>query len=212
MNSGQRLRGRGAQGLRMDPTAIVTAKRKDRDRLVDTIVLAFARDPVMRWANPEPHRYLTHFRSFAKASCERAFEHGSAHHTADFSGADVWLPPGIELDQEAMGQELEKTFEPARLKVVFAIFEEMGRYHPTEPHWYLWMIGVDPAKQGLGYGKALLRHALERIDREGATAYLENSNPANTRLYEQHGFEVVGTVKVADAPLILPMLRRPGGN
>ena len=192
----------------MDTSAITVAKRKDRDRLVDTMVLAFARDPVMRWGQPEPHRYLTFFRSFTKVSCGRAFEHDSAHHIPDFSGAAVWLPPGIELDAEAVVGVLEKTLEANRLKVAFAMLEQMERFHPSEPHWYLWMIGVDPAKQGRGYGKALLRYALDRIDREGAPAYLENSNPANTGLYEQHGFEVIGTIQVDDAPPVLPMLRR----
>ena len=192
----------------MNTSVVVTAKGEDQDRLVDTIVLAFARDPVERWAHPEPHRYLTHFRSYTKASCGRPFEHASAHHTPDFSGAALWLPPGIELDQEAVVGVLERTLEPERLKVAFAIFEQMGRFHPAEPHWFLWMIGVDPAKQGRGYGKALLRYALDRIDREGTAAYLENTNPANTRLYEQHGFEVIGIIQVDDAPPVLPMLRR----
>lgn len=192
----------------MNTSTVATTKGQDQDRLVDTMVLAFARDPVMRWAYPEPHRYLTHFKSFTKASCGRAFEHDSAHHTPDFSGAALWLPPSIELEAEALVGVLERTLESKRLKTTLAILEQMGRYHPAEPHWYLWMIGTDPAKQGRGYGKALLRYALDRIDREGIVAYLENSNPANTRLYEQHGFEVIGTIQVDDAPPILPMLRR----
>jgi ribosomal protein S18 acetylase RimI-like enzyme len=191
----------------MNMPAAVTAKGKDKDRVVDAIVLAFARDPVMRWGYPEPHGYLEHFKSFAKVSCGRAFEHDSAHQISDFSGAAVWLPPGVELDQDAMVGQLERTLDGQRLKVVFAMLEQMGRYHPAEPHWYLWMIGVDPAKQGRGYGKALLRYALNRIDQQGIPAYLENSNPANTGLYEQHGFQVLGTVQVADAPPVLPMLR-----
>lgn len=192
----------------MNTSAVVIAKGEHKDRLIDTMVLAFVRDPVMRWGNPEPHKYLTDFRSLTKASGGRAFEGGSAHHTADFSGAALWLRPGIEMDAEAVVAVLEKTLEPERFKTALKIFEQMGPYHPAEPHWYLWMIGVDPAKQGRGHGKALLRYALDRIDKEGATAYLENSNPMNTRLYEQHGFEVVGKIQVDDAPLILPMLRR----
>jgi ribosomal protein S18 acetylase RimI-like enzyme len=83
----------------------------------------------------------------------------------------------------------------------------MGRYHPVKPHWYLPLIGVDPLAQGRGYGSALLRDALELIDREGQAAYLESTNPVNLPLYQRHGFEVVGIIRVGDAPPVIPMMR-----
>ena len=39
------------------------------------------------------------------------------------------------------------------------------------------MIGVDPAKQGNGYGSALMKHALAQCDAEGKLAYLESVEP-----------------------------------
>ena len=85
----------------------------------------------------------------------------------------------------------------------------MAKYHPAEPLWYLPLIGVDPAHQNHGVGGALLRHALERVDREKHLAYLESSNPANIPLYERHGFEVIGTIQVGDAPPLTPIIRQP---
>jgi ribosomal protein S18 acetylase RimI-like enzyme len=85
----------------------------------------------------------------------------------------------------------------------------MARYHPDGPHWYLPMIGVDPARQGRGYGAALMRHATQIFDRDGAVAYLESSNARNIPLYQRHGFEVLGTVQVGSSPEIVPMLRMP---
>jgi ribosomal protein S18 acetylase RimI-like enzyme len=90
---------------------------------------------------------------------------------------------------------------------VFAVFEHMGRYHPSQPYWYLPLIGVDPVHQRKGYGSALLRHALLQCDRDHAPAYLESTNPANIRLYERHGFEVLDTIQVRSSPPIFPMLR-----
>jgi len=37
---------------------------------------------------------------------------------------------------------------------VFTLFEEMAKCHPSGPHWYLPLIGVDPAHQGLDFGAA----------------------------------------------------------
>jgi ribosomal protein S18 acetylase RimI-like enzyme len=90
------------------------------------------------------------------------------------------------------------------------VFEQMGQYHPDEPHWYLPLIGVDPAQQGKGYGSALLKHAFRLCDEDGTSAYLESSNPENIPLYRRHGFEVLGTIQVGSAPPITPMLRRAG--
>ena len=85
----------------------------------------------------------------------------------------------------------------------------MAKYHPDEPHWYLPLIGVDPAQQGKGLGDALMRHALVRCDRAGQPAYLESSNPRNISLYRRHGFEELGTIQAGSSPALVPMLRRP---
>ena len=55
-------------------------------------------------------------------------------------------------------------------------------------------IGVDPARQGLGIGRTLLRQMLDVADREAAQVVLDvrtDNVPART-LYEAHGFEIVG--------------------
>ena len=85
----------------------------------------------------------------------------------------------------------------------------MERYHPAEPHWYLWTLGVDARTQGRGVGSAVLRHTLARIDEAGAVAYLEASDPKNVPFYERHGFEALGIIEVADIPPLVPMIRRP---
>src|SRR5690606_16223847 len=88
-----------------------------------------------------------------------------------------------------------------------AVFEQMARYHPQAPHWFLPFIGVDPLQQGKGYGAALMRHALVPYDRDGSMAYLESSNSRNLPLYERYGFELLGTIQVGTSPPIFPMLR-----
>ncbi|HYX02137.1 MAG TPA: GNAT family N-acetyltransferase, partial [Reyranella sp.] len=82
-------------------------------------------------------------------------------------------------------------------------------YHPREPHWYLPLLGVDPARQGQGLGARLLDYANDMFDHDGVVAYLESSNPRNIGLYQRHGFEVLGTVQVGGSPVITPMRRNP---
>ena len=85
----------------------------------------------------------------------------------------------------------------------------MAAYHPDGPHWYLPMIGVNPAHQSKGLGAALLRQALERCDREGLPAHLESTNPRNISLYMRHGFVAVGEIQAGSSPTMVPMLRQP---
>jgi ribosomal protein S18 acetylase RimI-like enzyme len=89
------------------------------------------------------------------------------------------------------------------------VSERMARHHPSEPHWYLPLIGVVPAHRGKGVGDALMRHALAACDRDGLPAYLESTNPRNITLYERHGFERIASIQSGSSPIIVPMLRKP---
>ncbi len=191
-------------------SGVLSIAPADLDRAVGVIVLAFSGDPAARWTYPEPQQYLTHFPAIVRAFGGKAIDHGTGQHLSGFTGAALWLPPGVLPDEEALEGALRASVAPSLLAEVFAVFERMGSYHPAEPHWYLPLIGVDPAQQGQGHGSALLRHMLSRCDREHAPAYLESSNPANIPLYQRHGFEVVDTIQVGSSPPIFPMLRPAG--
>src|SRR5690606_3625285 len=157
-------------GGRMTPPAIRTTTAADADRATDTIVLAFAGDPMLRWCWSEPSRYLTAIRPFIRAFAGASFDHGSAWCSDDFVGAALWLPPGVGSDDDALVGLLQATVPATQLDDVFGVVEQMGKYHPREPHWYLPLIGVDPAFQNRGIGSALLALALARCDAEGLPA------------------------------------------
>jgi GNAT superfamily N-acetyltransferase len=81
--------------------------------------------------------------------------------------------------------------------------------HLREPHYYVRDIGVLPDMQGHGLGGALLGPTLERCDREGLPAYLEASSERSAALYERHGFQLTGELRVGGSPPLRLMLRRP---
>lgn len=187
---------------------IQTASPSDENAIAAVVVLAFSTDPAARWALPDPNQYLEHFPSFVKAFAGNAFAHDSAYYVEGFAGVALWLPPGIHPDEDAMNSLLQLT-SPQMQKDGPAVFEQMARNHPKEPHWFLPFIAVDPTHQGQGHGSALMKHALGPCDRDHVLAYLESSNPKNIPLYERHGFELLGTIQVGTSPPIFPMLRKP---
>lgn len=173
------------------------------------IVAAFITDPLARFAWPEPHRYLEAMPRAVREFAGGSFDHGTADVTVGLRGVGLWLPPGVGPDGEALEKVFRDTAEPAHLDDLLGTFEKMGEWHPEAPHFYLPIIGVEPYAQGHGLGAALLRHATARSDAAGLMSYLESSNPRNISLYERHGFEKMGEIRVGAGPLLTPMLRQP---
>jgi ribosomal protein S18 acetylase RimI-like enzyme len=191
----------------MTTPIVKTVTASDEAPTIDVVVLAFSADPGARWTWPDPQQYLRHFSSFVKAFGGKAFTHRSAYYVDGYAGAALWLPPDVHPDENVLITLLQRTAPEQIQKEIFAVFEQMGRYHPSQPHWYLPLIGVDPFQQGKGFGSALMQHALLQCDRGHAPAYLESTNSANIPLYERHGFKVLDTIQVGSSPPIFPMLR-----
>jgi ribosomal protein S18 acetylase RimI-like enzyme len=191
----------------MKTATVRTVTTVDTDRVVGVIAVAFVADPAMRWFYPDPHQYLASFPMLVRAFGQKAFEHGWAHEIADFAASALWLPPGVRADETVLRQVIQSTVDSERVPQLFETLGQLGRYHPTEPHWYLPFIGVDAPRQGRGLGSALLRHALEQVDQKHRRAYLETATPRNIWLYEHHGFELVGRVEGPSAPTLFPMVR-----
>ena len=193
----------------MATSTIKSATTSDELLTIDLVVRAFSEDPVVRWIFPDLDIYESSFPELVRAFSGRAFENNSAYIVEGFFGAALWLAPNVHPDEPTAMDRLRLTVPESNQQDVFAVFEQMGGFHPDEPHWYLPLIGVDPEHQGQGHGSALMKHALIPCDRENKLAYLESSNPRNVPLYEKYGFEVLGTIQVGASPPIIPMLRKP---
>jgi ribosomal protein S18 acetylase RimI-like enzyme len=193
----------------MSAIQVHAASDREQQVVIDVMTLAFSTDPMARWAYPNPQTYLAIWPEMIKAFGSDGFAHGTVHLVNGGGAAAMWLPPGVQPDSERL-EALTGQHAPLERQADMAhVFEQMGKFHPEEPCWYLPLIGVDPTAQGRGYGSALLRYALEHVDRTGAPAYLESSNPRNVALYERHGFKILGRVQAGSSPTIVPMLRRP---
>ena len=181
----------------------------DRRRGVAALTLAFAADPIMRWAWPDPYQYATYWPKIAEAYGGRAFDYGTAHVLENFAAVALWLPPGAESDEAALGEVIAESCGDQILRDLDAVFEQMAHFHPAGELWFLPLIGVDPVAQGRGLGSALLRHGLAACDRDGLPAYLEATSPRNRALYERHGFRVIDVIQAGSSPPMWAMLREP---
>jgi GNAT superfamily N-acetyltransferase len=138
---------------------------------------------------------------------------GEVYTTSDGVAAALWSPPGRWQPRPesmlAVGSEFLDVLG-RNVKRAARMSECMMGAHPTEPHWYLGILGTHPDWQRRGIGGALLKPILARCDAEGLPAYLESSKEANIAFYRQFGFEVTGKLALPDrGPTLWPMWRAP---
>ena len=161
--------------------------------LAPALAAAFAGDPPMAHLVPGRHREHLLRRYFAEVLGQIYLPRGETWMSEDPVGAAVWVEPGrwpldVRESRPVLGTLL-RTFgrHPVRALASVNVIE---RGHPTDPHWYLDYIAVDPAAHGRGTGSALLAPVLERCDSERVPAYLNAGSLRSRELYRRHGFEV----------------------
>jgi len=177
------------------------------DQAIATLVLAFGIDPVARWIYPDALQYSLHTPRLFQALGASSFEAQTAVRSRDGLGVALWLPPDVHSDDQQLETVVAESVASERQAEVNAVFERTEYYRPTEPHWYLSLIGVKGMHRNKGCGTALIEHGLRQCDREHRPAFLWSSNRRNTSLYERHGFEVVDTIQVGSSPAVFPMVR-----
>ena len=194
---------------RLDPAeldmAVVTTSRAFWP---DPLFGHFARDLV------QEHRILP---TFLGAMLRDAAEHGEvwiARCAGAVAGSASWLQPGTMPRPRARENRITRACASALLtgrnrRSGLKLLAEVERRHPTEPHWYLPLLGIDPKWQGRGLGGALLQIKLDECDREVLPAYLETQKPENVPYYERFGFVVTELIELPDTPPIWLMWRDP---
>jgi GNAT superfamily N-acetyltransferase len=195
----------------MEMPKVKTATMDEQDKCLAILKLAFSSDPFVRWIFPEASRYLQHIDAMTMVIAGAAFKAEAAHYIEDLSGAAMWLPPGVENDEEETGKFLASIdFSDEMMESMVNMMEEMDKYHPhNDPCWYLGSLGADCFRQGQGRGSLLMKEVLPRCDADGVLAYLESSSPQNIPFYQRHGFEVMGEIWIGQPLAFTPMIREP---
>lgn len=208
-----------ARDARTQAAAPNIATMRDLPLVAATLADAFQNDPVVRWWMREDSGLPAALSRVHTFLASEDIPKGHVYFTADGRAAAQWSPPGPPEPPMSFWQQLilfPRLVQNASFRKIgriLKLIQMMDAHHPKEPHFYLFMLGVRQDSQGAGLGSTLLAACLERVDAAGMPAYLENSNPKNTRLYERHGFVARGEGRAApDAPPMLFMWREKRGG
>jgi GNAT superfamily N-acetyltransferase len=189
--------------------AVRPAEPADAQALAAPLARAFHDDPVTVWANPSERTRIRRTERFFLGRMRALLPHDLSHVAGDARGAAIWSPPDAwQMGLRELLHDLP-AFLSWRTPRVLRGMHEVERRHPTEPHYYLAILGVDPPAQGDGLGSALLQPMLRRCDGEGVGAYLETATERNVRFYARHGFRVTDEVRLPDGPAMWLMWRDP---
>jgi ribosomal protein S18 acetylase RimI-like enzyme len=194
---------------------VVVRKAEGPDTWPLSIALAraFEDDPVMTWLLPDRRQQRRLPTLFELELKYLHLPHDEVYTTAEVSGGALWAPPGKwQTSPLSLLRALPQLVFAlsTRIPITLRTIAKVEKVHPRDPHWYLAVLGTDPAWQGKGVGSALLAPVLERCDKTETPAYLESSKESNISFYRRHGFEVTGTIDLPrGGPRVWPMWREP---
>lgn len=181
-----------------DPSTPIPLSTAQAVKAGDLLGRAFTDDPLMSFWLPDPsqrHRYVPLMMRFVARYCRLR---GLVEIGPEENGAACWMPPG-EVEYH-FGSLLRSGWLPipfrsglrnySRMYANDAFMHSIRLRACPGPHWYLWVLGVEPGFQGQGIGSRLLSNGLERVDSHHLPCYLDVNNPRNIPLYQRFGFEV----------------------
>jgi ribosomal protein S18 acetylase RimI-like enzyme len=176
---------------------ITVAGPADRQRIVDCLVAAFPRDPVLRFLFPDD--YPRQAAAFFGYLFDKRVNKGTVWAVGGIAAA-IWEPPsggddpadGIDLPADA-GARMKEYDDAVHAAL------------PDEPFWYLGVLGTRPEAAGRGLGRALMAEGLRRAAEDGLPAFLETSKPENVGFYRRAGWEVAAEF---DEPLHTWVMRQ----
>ena len=186
-----------------DPTLtnIRAARADDIDALAALLTRAFAEDPVLDWFLRPWSRTRAAEQFFAQILAD-ALPHGGVRVDETESACAIWLPPEVPSASASIWAALRhqiwlmQVASPLRLTRLKAVIELSQEIHPTEPCYYLSIIGSVPEARGSGRASALMSDMLSGADAAGMPAFLETADAANIGYYERFGFEVTGQAQL----------------
>jgi GNAT superfamily N-acetyltransferase len=200
-----------------DIVRLVAAQKK---QAIEVLTAAFADDPMYTHIFPDRPERMRSLGRLWDGVLSYGLVYGEIYTTPAVKGVACWLPPGrTTLTTWRMlrtGLGLARAiirFGPEarrRVRDLIAYTEERHQRLVSGPHWYLWVLGVEPSSQGQGLGTKLIQPGLARADEMSRLCYLETETESNVAFYQHRGFIVIDEGEVPGYGLkIWTMLRLP---
>ena len=198
---------------------IIPLEKSQIDQSVRVLTAAFADNIMWKAILPdtaERNRVMPTLWRGVTAHCQR---YGIVNTTPDVTGIAAWTKPGhayltlwkqirtgflLSRSVMLMSKESRDRF----IRVMKQI-DGLHRQLMSQPHWYLWALGVDPEHQRKGVGRSLLAPTLADARNAGFPCYLETETEGNVTFYRNQGFEVIRETDFPEVGFRLWFMQEP---
>jgi GNAT superfamily N-acetyltransferase len=192
-------------------SSVRVATPSDIDGIINIFTSAFFEDPLWGPVFPDVTRRAGQANAFWRQFVTSALRYPWTFVTEQGESAATWLPPGSDEftaeDEDAFESFLVAIADQQIADNILAILKLFEESRPSEPHYYLSLLGTHENERGHGSGMALLRENLARIDILGKPAYLESTNPRNNKRYMSVGFRPHGSFTIPSGHIVTTMWR-----
>ena len=179
----------------MSSPLVTRATPAARERVVDTVVTAFAADPAFRFFFPDSANFVNHATAFARHLFDKRVDRGTIWIIDGGMSVAMWDEPAGAGD-EPLGDNSAPQLPADCLARLDAYHAAVRTALPSEPFWYLGILATHPNGRGQGLGRTVMVPALELAVEARVPAYLETTNPNNIGLYRKAGWEISETITV----------------
>ena len=183
----------------MNHPQIARATSEARERVVETVVSAFASDPAFRFFFADETTFDEQATAFAGYLFDKRVKHGTVWIIDDAAAVAMWDAPRTSEDASANDYQLD--LPDGTLKRLDRYDAVVHGALPSSPHWYLGILATHPDHAGRGWGRLVMTAGLDRAAAAGQPAYLETTNENNVALYQRAGWQVTETLAVDDLPI-----------
>jgi len=183
---------------------------KDRDAATAVAAKAFKDYAMLEYFYPDEAKRHAVAETFILITMAVCLKYGEVYTTTGtMHGIATWLPPGKA--PFSGWQTLRSVPLPvilrfgrqggSQMRAYGEYSDKLHRELVPGPHWFLQLLGVDPAHHGQGVSSQLVKPMLERIDREGLPCFVDTNTEKNVAIYRHFGFEPISESKVPGTEL-----------
>jgi ribosomal protein S18 acetylase RimI-like enzyme len=194
--------------------SIIRLHSHQQQAAAGVLARAFFNDPLMRYYLPDLARRERVMPYIMRVGLRYSLFYGQVYTTAGLEGMACWLPPGqsgmaiLGLLRASLGVLPPNLGWEAfhRIRQVEPAIDRIHHACVPGPHWYLMLLGVEPACQGQGIGGRLIARMLATARAAGLPCYLETMTELDVAFYRKHGFKVVFETEMQPGNLHVWML------
>jgi GNAT superfamily N-acetyltransferase len=175
-------------------------------------------DPIYVGILPDADERRRSMQALWQAVIRTCRPYGRVETTPDLAGVTCWLAPGhadlnawqVLRTALALPRAMMSWPSAARRRFLQLVsdVDHIRQERLDRPCWYLWALGVEPARQGQGIGGALLDSVHRLADEQRLPCYLETETEGNVWFYARRGYQVIFEGEIVGLRL-WSLLRQP---